>query len=537
MNVRSRRNTILGRHSGLILLGAFVAASVCCISGCRPVAKADAAGDENAGPVVKVSVQPVKRTSLDETIEVLGVTQPLRNRTARVTTAIEGRVAEILPETPAAAGTEHQASTEATAADSTSASDAPTAKHVAVADPKSTRAVEGEMVTERQVIARLDDRLAKAAVAKAEGALAEARAAVLAQSAPRQPQLEAAEAAAASAQTALEAAEAQFARLSKISDLVGPAQVNDAKTAVERAKADKHAADARLAELGQSLVDRKAVELQAKVRAAQADLKAAEMQLELTNIRSPIAGRLGRVSVFLGQSLPVGTPVANVTDLRQIQVDVAVAAKRIGDIRVGHSAAILLGDGADGKELSGKVTFVGQEIEQGSGSFPVSVVAENPDERLKAGVPVRARIVARHLDNVLVVPRSAVIDETDEPYLFVVEKDTGEGDKKESDKKETAESKDAKSENASEHSPPATAKDAEKTDESKQGKGEDEAKLIARKVSVKVGVRSGDLVQVEGKGLAEGAKVVTEGNYFLPDKAKVEIQGAEEKKEPVDKKE
>jgi multidrug efflux pump subunit AcrA (membrane-fusion protein) len=463
----------------------WLAAGIVLVAGCRPVAKADdpAADDEAVAPV-KVEVRPVVRAALDETVEVLGTTQPLRSKTARVTTAVEGRVAEILPE--ASEATRHT-----------------------IAEPLAARAVEGQLVNERQVIARLDDNLARAAVAKAEGALAEAQAAASAQSTPRPQQLQAAETAVATAQSAQEAAEAQLKRLQEVSKLVGDASLADAKTAVERARTEKHAADARLAELSELPALRKAAELQAKVRAADADLKAAQMQLELTKIRSPIAGRLGRINVFLGQSLPVGTPVATVTDLRQIEVEAAVPAKRIHQLQVGQSATISWGDEAAPHSLAGKVTFVGQEIEPGSGSFPVSIVAENPDERLRSGLHVQARIIVRHLDKALVVPRAAVIEETEEPYLFLAEEKSEKEMGAVSDKSDPAE---------------------KGQPQEKSGVGE-KPKLIAHKTAVKLGVRSGDLLQVEGEGIKEGALVVTKNNYFVSDKAALEIDSGDEKKE------
>ena len=68
------------------------------LSGCRHAAKQGGSDDEDPKPIVKVEVRPVVRATLDETVEVLGTTQPLKRRTARVTTAMEGRVAAILPE-------------------------------------------------------------------------------------------------------------------------------------------------------------------------------------------------------------------------------------------------------------------------------------------------------------------------------------------------------------------------------------------------------------------------------------------------------
>ncbi|HEV3415282.1 MAG TPA: hypothetical protein VG056_00640, partial [Pirellulales bacterium] len=181
-------------------------------------------------PIVQVEVRPVVRTSLDETVEVLGTTQPLRSRTARVTTAIEGRVAEILP-----------------AAIEPELNDSRPQTTSGAVDPPPT-AVEGQMVTERQVIVRLDDSLARAAVAKSDGALAEAQAAAAAQNVSRPQQLQAAEAALASAESALKADEKQLERLKEAGErLVGLALLADAETAVERARSDKHAAEAHLA--------------------------------------------------------------------------------------------------------------------------------------------------------------------------------------------------------------------------------------------------------------------------------------------------
>jgi multidrug efflux pump subunit AcrA (membrane-fusion protein) len=452
------------------------------LAGCRG-SKADAPANEAADdksdppPVVKVEVQPIVRTSLDETIEVLGVAAPLHNRTARLTTAIDGRVAEILPlgveeKKPSPADDPALADPPAVKSQNAPASDLPA---------PGARAVEGQLVSRRQVIVRLDDSLSRAAVAKAEGALAEAEATAAALNTPRSQQLEAAEAAASSATSALAAAESQLKRLQQIADLVGSSQLADAQTALEKAKSDKHAADAHLAELSALPAERKAAELHAKIQAARADLVAAQTQLNLCEIRSPIEGRLGSISVYLGQSLPVGTPIATVTDLRQIQIEAAVPAKRIRQVEVGQPATIAWTDAGGEQSLAGKVTFIGHDLEPGSGCFPARILVDNSDERLRSGVHVQARIVIRHAADVLAVPRDAVIEESDEPYLFLA---VAEGSKR-----------------------------------------------IAKKTPIKLGIRSGNLVQVEAKELAAGASIVTVGNYFLPDKAELQIDASADKGE------
>lgn len=46
---------------------------------------------------------------------------------------------------------------------------------------------------------------------------------------------------------------------------------------------------------------------------------------------------------------------------------------------------------------------------------------------------------------------------------------------------------------------------------------------VAKQRSVTVGLRDGDLVEVDGEGLVEGTTVVTVGSYALPAETKVRI--------------
>ena len=151
-------------------------------------------------------------------------------------------------------------------------------------------------------------------------------------------------------------------------------------------------------------------------------------------------------------------------------------------------------------------------------------MADNPDERLRAGLHATG-IIVHHVDNALAVPQAAVIEETDEPFIFVAVKEDDAKQEKEHDPagKGTEEKQTEKT----------NSKDGGKNAPKEAGKDP----LVARKVPVRILARSGDLVQIEQSGqpkgeeplVKEGALVVTDRNYFLADKMSVEIEAGDEK--------
>ncbi len=411
------------------------------LTGCH-TAEPVAASSESAEAEVTVRVKlgKIEKTTLTDTLELMGTTQPLRQRTARVTTAVEGQVAALLPN-----------------------------------DSAGQPLREGSVVEQGQIIGHLENSLAKATLAKAQGTLAEAKAALLVlQNTPRQQQLQAAKGLVKSAKSAAKAAESQVERLVALANLVAPGQLADARTAAERANSDLHSAEAKLDELTKEPVVQKIAELEAKVLAATADVDAAKAQLARYEFRSPIAGRLGQLSVYLGQSLALGAPICTVTDLSQIEVQILAPARSIARLHLDQPATIVWGEPP--QKLTGKVTFVDVQSEPGSACYVVRVQCDNPDEALRSGIVVRARIDVNSAAGVLAVPRAAVIEENDIAAIFVV----------------------------------------------------DQQKHTARRVIVTTGIRTRDQIEISGDDLHDGLPVVVEGNYYLPEEGEIKIDAGEE---------
>ena len=173
---------------------------------------------------------------------------------------------------------------------------------------------------------------------------------------------------------------------------------------------------------------------QSTLAAAQATYDDAVATAGKRTVVSPIDGSVVSVNIEPGKALgganAPATPV-QIANLSQMVISVEVNEIDILKISVDQAAAITFSAIPD-LELEGKVTHIatvntGSDEETvgvnpgGTVTYTVSILIETPDPRLKPGMTGKASIVSQRLDDVLMVPLSAVmmISETEGTVLVV----------------------------------------------------------------------------------------------------------------------
>ncbi len=225
---------------------------------------------------------------------------------------------------------------------------------------------EGDAVTANQVLARLDDRMARARVTAAEAGLAQAKARYLmARRGPRREDLEAARAEADAAAAAAEhrgAEQARSERLGKVG-AVADAIVDADEAAARVATAQAAAANARFQSLARGTRTEQVEEAAAAIALAQADLDAAKVALDQTILRAPNAGivlrRTGEVGAMV--TLLVPTPVITMADLRQLEIRAEVDEADLEAISVGQ-AAYATADAYGDRQFPVRVARISHEL-------------------------------------------------------------------------------------------------------------------------------------------------------------------------------
>ena len=144
-----------------------------------------------------------------------------------------------------------------------------------------------------------------------------------------------------------------------------------------------------------------------------AALKAAQINLQYTNIVSPVDGTVVSRNVTAGQTVAASfqTPTLFLiaADLTKMQVDTNVSESDIGGATEGASASFTV-DAFPKQTFHGRVTQVRQApvSVQNVITYDCVITVDNPELLLKPGMTATARIVTAQARNVLRIPLQAL---------------------------------------------------------------------------------------------------------------------------------
>ena len=173
---------------------------------------------------------------------------------------------------------------------------------------------------------------------------------------------------------------------------------------------------------------------QAQVKADQALVDIAQLNVGFTRITSPIDGLAGVAQAQIGDLVsPSGSVLTTVSTINPIRAYFNVSEQSYLDYRQQYSNAVeraaheretglqlVLANGSD-YPLTGKFLFAGREVSSTTGTIQLAGLFPNPDYLLRPGqfVRVRAQTEVRH--GAIVVPQEAVIQLQDAYEIATVD--------------------------------------------------------------------------------------------------------------------
>lgn len=162
----------------------------------------------------------------------------------------------------------------------------------------------------------------------------------------------------------------------------------------------------------------------ANLSQAEAGLSQAEEQLRQTRVAAPFGGRVEEHLVELGEQVTPGRTVARIINTDRVKIAAGVPERYAADIRVGTPVSVEL-QAYQGQPVQATVGFVGSAVNPDNRTFPIEIVINNQNAILKPEMVANVSVTRRQMEDVLVVPRAAVLRTEDGNIVYVVEQEPG----------------------------------------------------------------------------------------------------------------
>jgi multidrug efflux system membrane fusion protein len=179
------------------------------------------------------------------------------------------------------------------------------------------------------------------------------------------------------------------------------------------------------------------LEAQANLRAAQAALQSARLNLGYTQVRAPVSGRIGKVEVTVGNLVAAGPGAPMLTTLVSVNpiyasfdADEQVIIRALKDLPGGASARaqleripVTLETADGGTPRDGRLQLVDNQVDARSGTLRVRASFDNADGVLIPGQFARLRMGQATARPALLVNERAVGTDQNKRYVIVVDSD------------------------------------------------------------------------------------------------------------------
>ena len=151
---------------------------------------------------------------------------------------------------------------------------------------------------------------------------------------------------------------------------------------------------------------------------AEVALREAQLSLEYTDVRAPIDGIVMLRQVEQGDLVRANQVLFSVADLDPLQARIQVPEKRMSQIHAGQPARVMI-DALPGQVFPASVRRISPGVDPASGTVKVTLDI-SPADALRPGMFATVRIITEVHEQALIIPKKALVLETDQDDVFAV---------------------------------------------------------------------------------------------------------------------
>ena len=159
----------------------------------------------------------------------------------------------------------------------------------------------------------------------------------------------------------------------------------------------------------------------AQLAQVEANLELMELELARAHITAPAAGVVVQRPAVVGAHVGTNSVIATIVGIDPIEVSFHLPEREMGKVHEGQAIRVSV-DAFPERSFAGEVNRLGAAIETRTRTLPVWGRVPNDDLALRPGMFARVELVLEGKNNVLTVPREAILlSSGQEPFVYVVE--------------------------------------------------------------------------------------------------------------------
>ena len=158
------------------------------------------------------------------------------------------------------------------------------------------------------------------------------------------------------------------------------------------------------------------------VKSLEAQVAIARKALADAEIKATMDGVIAERFVQAGEKMPVDGKLFTLMNLTQMEMEAAVPANDIPNVKVGQAVAFSV-DGYGARVFNGEVNRISPATQAGSQSISVFIVMPNADLALKGGMFAKGSLQIARLDKTATVPLSSLRDDNGLTFVYQINGD------------------------------------------------------------------------------------------------------------------
>jgi len=152
--------------------------------------------------------------------------------------------------------------------------------------------------------------------------------------------------------------------------------------------------------------------------AAKANYELIKARYERTFIKAAFPGIVDQKFAEIGETVMPGSPIVSLVSMYKIKVVAGVPENYINMVKMGSNVNVVFKD-LDNAEYFSKISYIGHTISTNNRTFPIEIILDNRDGKVKPELNAQIFIEKTNYENVFVIPEETLTETDMGPAVFI----------------------------------------------------------------------------------------------------------------------